>query len=220
MLGLYQCTKKSTVTSSFDLRLRGQRSKKVKFQTSSNSNSGYIIVLFLDKHAKVSTVTSSSDLRLRGQRSRKVKFQTSSYTNSGYANVFFLDKHVKVFTVTSLYDLQLRGHRSSKVKFQKSSKSDSGNVIVFLLDKHAKVSTVTSSCDIRLRGQSKKRSSLKHQQTVFYIQTHNYVVPLERAQFSSFFFFLCDNLLLLPHTSMDFNQTWSQASMGAWLQKT
>ena len=32
--------KLSTVTSSSDLRLRGQRSKKVKFQTSSYSNSG------------------------------------------------------------------------------------------------------------------------------------------------------------------------------------
>ena len=35
----------------------------------------------------------------------------------------------------------------------------------------------------------------------------------------SFFFFLSDNLLLLPHSWLDFDQTWSVACIGGWLQK-
>ena len=60
-----------------------------------------------------------------------------------------------------------------------------------------------------------------------------YLVPLKRAlQGHSFLvtfleFLLSfsnllsssNNLLLLPHALSDFDQTWSQASMGTWLQK-
>ena len=40
-----------TVTSLSDLRIRGQRSKKVKLQNVSNDNSKRVNVLVLDKHA-------------------------------------------------------------------------------------------------------------------------------------------------------------------------
>ena len=74
MLVLDRHAKVSTVTSSSDLRLRGQRSNKVNFQTTSNDKTNSVNMLAMDKHAKVSTVTSSSDSWLRGQRSKKVKF--------------------------------------------------------------------------------------------------------------------------------------------------
>ena len=66
-------TKVSTVTPSCDLSVRGQRSKKSKFQSISNGKNNSVNVFYMDKDAKVSTVTPSSDLSLRGQRSKKVK---------------------------------------------------------------------------------------------------------------------------------------------------
>ena len=69
--------KVSTVTSSPDLWLRGQRSKKVKLQTTWNDKSKTVNVLILVKHQKKSTVFSSSDLRIRDQRSKKIKFSNN-----------------------------------------------------------------------------------------------------------------------------------------------
>ena len=100
--------KVSTVTSSPDLWLRGQRSKKVKSQTTWNDKSNSVNVLILVKHQKKSTVTSSSDLRKRGQRSKKVKSQTTSNDKSSTVNVFIFAKHQKMYTVTSSCDQQLR----------------------------------------------------------------------------------------------------------------
>ena len=82
----------STVTSSSDLRLKGQRSKKgqitkcVKRQKSVN-------VLVLDEVAKVSMVTSLSYLRMRDQRSKKIKLQNVSNDKSKRVNVLVLGKH-------------------------------------------------------------------------------------------------------------------------------
>ena len=73
MLPLDKYAKVFRVTSSSNLRLRGQRSKKVKFQTTLNGATNGVNMLALGKHAQVSTVTSLSDLRLRDQRSRKGK---------------------------------------------------------------------------------------------------------------------------------------------------
>ena len=73
MLPLDKHAKVFMVTSSSNLRLRGQRSKKVKFQTTLNGKANGVNMLALGKHAKVSTVTSLSDLRLRDQRSKKGK---------------------------------------------------------------------------------------------------------------------------------------------------
>ena len=81
MLVLVKHQKNSTVTSSSDLRKRGQRSKKVKngvkFLKILNGKTNTAKVLVGAKHQKVSTVTSSPDLWLRGQRSKKVKSQTT-----------------------------------------------------------------------------------------------------------------------------------------------
>ena len=88
----------------------GQRSKKVKSQTTQNDQSNTVNVLILVKHQKQSTVTSSSDLRIRGQRSKKVKSQTTSNDKSSTMNVFIfaIAKHQKMYTVTSLCDQRLR----------------------------------------------------------------------------------------------------------------
>ena len=76
MLPLDKYAKVFMVISSSDLWLRGQRSKKVKFQITLNGKTNVVNMLALGKHAvKVSTVTSLCDLRLRDQRSKKVKFQ-------------------------------------------------------------------------------------------------------------------------------------------------
>ena len=75
VLAMEKHAKVSMVTSSSDLRLRGQRSRKVKFQTTSNGKSNSANVLAIEKHAKVSTVTSSSDQRLRVKGKRMVKFE-------------------------------------------------------------------------------------------------------------------------------------------------
>ena len=84
MLPLDKHAKVFMVTSSSDLRLRGQRSKKVKFQTTLNGKTNRVNMLALGKHAKVSTVTSLSDLRLRDQRSKKVKFQVRNQYKDVY----------------------------------------------------------------------------------------------------------------------------------------
>ena len=68
-------TKVSTVTPSKDVSLTGQRSKRSKFQTLSNSKSNSVSMLGMDRHAKVSTVTPSWDLTLRGQRSKGQNFK-------------------------------------------------------------------------------------------------------------------------------------------------
>ena len=75
ILALGKQSKVSMVTSSSKLRLRGQRSKQVKFQTKSNVKTNGANMLALCKHSKVSMVTSSSYLRLRGQRSKKSNFK-------------------------------------------------------------------------------------------------------------------------------------------------
>ena len=64
-----------TVTSSSDLRLRGQRPKKVKLKITLNGKTNGVNMLALGKDAKVSIETSLCDLRLRDQWSNKVKFQ-------------------------------------------------------------------------------------------------------------------------------------------------
>ena len=87
--------KVSTVTSSPDLWLRGQRSKNVKLQTTWNDKSNTVNVLILVKHQKKFTVTFSSDLRKRGQRSKKVKSQTTSNDKISTVNVFIFAKHQK-----------------------------------------------------------------------------------------------------------------------------
>ena len=51
--------------------VKGQGSRKFKFQTSLNGKTNGANMLALSKHAKLSTVTSSSGLRLWGQRSKK-----------------------------------------------------------------------------------------------------------------------------------------------------
>ena len=58
------------MTSSSDLQLRGQRSKKVKSQTSSNVKISTVSVFILVKHEKMYTVTSLYDQCLRGERSQ------------------------------------------------------------------------------------------------------------------------------------------------------
>ena len=88
MLPLDKHAKVSTVTSSSDLRLRGQRSKKVKFQITLNGKTNGVNMLALGKHAKVSTVTSLCDLRLRDQRSKKVKFQIRNQYKDVYQCLF------------------------------------------------------------------------------------------------------------------------------------
>ena len=100
--------KVSAVTSSPDLWLRGQRSKKVKSQTTWIDKSNTVSVLILVKTSKKSTVTFSSDLRKRGQRSKKVKSQTTSNDKISTVNVFIFAKHQKMYTVTSLCDQRLR----------------------------------------------------------------------------------------------------------------
>ena len=66
VLILVKNQKKSTVTSSSDLRKKGQRSKKVKSQTTSNDKSSTTVNVFIfAKHQKMYTVTSSCDQRLR-----------------------------------------------------------------------------------------------------------------------------------------------------------
>ncbi len=62
--------KVSTVTSSPDLLLRGQRSKKVKTRTISNGKNNSVYVFNMDRDAKVFMVTSLSDLPLSGRRSK------------------------------------------------------------------------------------------------------------------------------------------------------
>ena len=84
MLPLDKHAKVFMMTSSSDLRLRRQRSKKVKFQTTLNGKTNGVNMLALGKHAKVSTVTSLSDLRLRDQRSKKVKFQVRNQYKDVY----------------------------------------------------------------------------------------------------------------------------------------
>ena len=75
MLALGNCTKVSTVTSSSDLRFGGQRSKKVKSQTTSNGKTNSANMLAMDRDTKVSTVTSLSDLRfgVKGQKRSNLK---------------------------------------------------------------------------------------------------------------------------------------------------
>ena len=89
----------STVTSSSDLRLRGQGSKKVKLQNVSNDKSIRVNVLVLDEDVKESTVTPLSDLRIRGQSHRKVQLETVSNAKINIVNVMSLDKHAKVSAV-------------------------------------------------------------------------------------------------------------------------
>ena len=67
MYALDKRAKVSTVTSSCDLWLRCQRSKKVKFQMANGKTIG-ANMLALGKHSDVSTVTSSSDLWLGVKR--------------------------------------------------------------------------------------------------------------------------------------------------------
>ena len=102
---LFKHQKKSTVTSSSDLRKKSQRSKRskngVKFWTIFNGKTNTAKVLVGVKHQKVSTVTSSPDLWLRGQRSKKVKSQTTWNDQSNTVNVLILVKHQKQSTVTS-----------------------------------------------------------------------------------------------------------------------
>ena len=84
MLPLDKHAKVFTVTSSSDLRLRDQRSKKVKFQIKLNGKTNGVNMLALGKHAKVSTVTSLCDLWLRDQSSKKVKFQIGNQYKDVY----------------------------------------------------------------------------------------------------------------------------------------
>ena len=128
MLASVKHAKVSTVTFSFDIRLRGQRSKKVKFQTMSNGKTNNANMLALVKHAKVSTVTSPSDLQFRGQRSKNVKYQTTLNGKTNGANILAW---------------------STKVKFQTMSISKIIIANQLALEKHAKVSTVNSSTDLR-----------------------------------------------------------------------
>ena len=82
--------KVSTVTSSPHLWLRGQRSKKVKSQTTWNDKSNTVNVFILVKHQK--KVHSDLFIRPTEKRSRgkKVKPQTTSYDKSSTVNVFYL----------------------------------------------------------------------------------------------------------------------------------
>ena len=99
MLILVKHQKKSTVTSSSDLRKRGQGSKKVKngvkLWTILNGKSNTAKVLVGVKHQKVSTVTPSPDIWLRGPRSKKVKSLTTWNDKSNTVNVLILVKHQK-----------------------------------------------------------------------------------------------------------------------------
>ena len=160
--------KVSTVTSSSDLWLRDQRSKKVKSQTTRNDKSNTVNVLILVKHRRKSTVTSSSDLRKRGQRSKRskngVKFVTTLNGKTNTAKVLVGVRHQKVSTVISSPDLWLRGQRSKKVKSKTTWNDKSNTVNVFSLVKHQKKSTVTSSSDLRKGGHRSKKSNLKQLQ--------------------------------------------------------
>ena len=73
MLTLDRHSKLSTMTSSSDLRLRGQRSRKGQISNKLKWQSSSVNVLALDKHQKLFTVTSLSNLWLRGQRSNFTK---------------------------------------------------------------------------------------------------------------------------------------------------
>ena len=68
--------KVSTVTSSPDLRLRGQRSKKVKSQTTWNDKSKTVNVLILVKHQK--KVNGDLFIRPTDKRSKVKKDQISN----------------------------------------------------------------------------------------------------------------------------------------------
>ena len=71
MLVLDEDAKVFTETSLSDLRIRGQRSKKVKLQNVSNDKSKRVNVLVLDEDTKVFTETSLSDLSDKGSKVKK-----------------------------------------------------------------------------------------------------------------------------------------------------
>ena len=100
--------KVSAVTSSPDLWLRGQRSKKVKSQTTWNDKSNTVNVFILVKHQKKSTVTSSSDLRKRGQWSKRSNLKQLHMTRVALSMYFIFAKHQKMYMVTSSCDQRLR----------------------------------------------------------------------------------------------------------------
>ena len=160
--------KVSMVTSSPDLWLRGQRSKKVKSQSTWNDKSNTVNVLILVKHQKKSTVTSSSDLRKRGQRSKKVKngvkFWTILICKTNTAKVLVGVQYQKVSTMTSSPDLWLRCQRSKKVKSQTTwnDKSNTVNVLILVKHKQSPQWPLHPTHGKEVKGQ--KRSNLKQLQ--------------------------------------------------------
>ena len=112
--------KVSMVTSSLDLWLRGQRSKKVKSQTTWNDKNNTVNMLILVKHQKSPwwPLHPTYGKEVKGQKRSEngVKFWTILNGKTNTAKVLVGVKHQKVSTVTSSPDLWLRGQRSKKVK--------------------------------------------------------------------------------------------------------
>ena len=90
----------STVTSLSDLRLSLGKRSKVKFQTTSNSESSFFIAFNLDKHATVCMGTFLSDIGLQVSVQRPTFWSTSigilfvfasntAVSSSYYAEAYF-----------------------------------------------------------------------------------------------------------------------------------
>ena len=132
-----------------------------------------------------------------------------------------------------IHSKPLRGHKGVKCKFEdvpielKINGNDPYNLVDML-----------KICENWFKGNKGVRlcacSHFSGYTTNLFTCRLTYLAPFARAQFlvklggsrltywdldvSSFFFLLSHNLLLLPHAWSDFYQTWSEASMGGWLQ--
>ena len=156
--------KVSTVTSSPDLWLRGQRSKR------SNRKQREMIKVTLSMCSSWSNIKKSQWWPLHPTYGKEVKGQKGQKWGQILNNLKWQNQHCQSVgrgqTSKSVRsDLftwpMVKGSKVKKVKSQTTWNDKSNTVNVFILVKHQKKSTVTSSSDLRKRGQRLKRSNLK-----------------------------------------------------------
>ena len=151
------------MTSLYDLRWRGQKSKKGQITT---SNSKSVTMLTFDRHRKLSTVTSSSDLWLRGQRSKrgqisnKIKWQKQQCQRVGKGPA-----SKKVYGDLYVWPM-VRGQRWKKVKSQTTSNGISNSISTYQYQHLRQTSKIVHG-DLYIQplvkgSKVKERSNFKH----------------------------------------------------------